>query len=120
LIPFSQLLNGTLPISRIIKSSSENVNITREPIPTEYSLEQNYPNPFNPATVISYKLPTASKVMLKIYDILGKEISTLVNEYKEAGSYDVTFNASKFASGVYIYKIEAGSFNQSKKMILAK
>ena len=87
---------------------------------TEYALVQNFPNPFNPSTTIKYQLPQDGLVTLKIYDILGKEVTTLINEEKPAGKYEVNFNASQLASGVYIYKIQAGSFVSSKKMILLK
>jgi hypothetical protein len=86
----------------------------------EYDLAQNFPNPFNPSTTIRYQIPQAGIVTLKIYDILGSEVATLVNEEKLAGKYEVNFNASSLASGVYIYKIQAGSFINSKKMILLK
>ncbi len=86
----------------------------------EYALEQNYPNPFNPSTTIRYQIPQDGIVTLKIYDILGSEVATLVNEQKAAGKYEVNFNASSLASGVYIYKIQAGSFTNSKKMLLIK
>ncbi|MBK7631711.1 MAG: T9SS type A sorting domain-containing protein [Ignavibacteriales bacterium] len=85
-----------------------------------YSLSQNYPNPFNPTTKISYSIATAGIVSLKIYDILGREVSTLVNEEKSAGRYEVNFNASQLASGVYFYQIKAGSFTQTKKLMLLK
>jgi photosystem II stability/assembly factor-like uncharacterized protein len=88
--------------------------------PKEYSLSQNYPNPFNPSTVINYKLPISSKVIIKIYDALGKEVSTLVNEEKPAGSYSVSFEATELSSGFYFYKIIAGNFVSTKKMILIK
>ncbi|MCS7053861.1 MAG: T9SS type A sorting domain-containing protein, partial [Ignavibacterium sp.] len=90
----------------------------------KFSLEQNYPNPFNPSTIISYQIPEYNFVTLKVYDIIGNEIATLVNEYKEAGRYDVEFNSElvgkQISNGVYIYKIQAGDFIQSKKMILIK
>ncbi len=88
--------------------------------PGNYSLEQNYPNPFNPSTIISYQLPVNSKVVLKIYDLLGKEVATLVNKEQLSGSYHVQFDGSKFASGVYFYRIEAGSFVETRKLILIK
>ncbi len=91
-----------------------------EGVVKEYALAQNFPNPFNPSTIIRYQLPKDGIVTLKIYDILGSEVATLVNEEKVAGKYEVNFNASNFASGVYIYKIQAGSFINSKKMILLK
>ena len=89
-------------------------------IPKEYSLHQNYPNPFNPATTIKFDLPNDGLVQLEIFDILGRRIATLVEEYKTAGSYEQVFNASSLATGVYVYKIQAGSFISSKKMILLK
>jgi 1,4-alpha-glucan branching enzyme len=91
-----------------------------------FALEQNYPNPFNPTTVIEYQIPQSAFVTLKVYDILGREVSTLVNESKQAGQYKVEFNAlsskagKNLASGIYIYKLQAGSFVQSKKLILMK
>lgn len=86
----------------------------------DFSLSQNFPNPFNPSTKITYSVAGLSKVSLKVYDILGREIVTLVNEEKQAGKYEVNFNASQLASGVYFYHLKAGDFIQSKKMILIK
>ncbi|GIV45717.1 MAG: hypothetical protein KatS3mg036_0535 [Ignavibacterium sp.] len=91
-----------------------------EEIPTEYKLFDNYPNPFNPTTVISWQSPVGSWQTLKVYDVLGNQVVTLVNEYREAGSYKVEFNASALASGVYIYKLTAGSYISSKKMMVIK
>ena len=88
--------------------------------PLEFSLEQNYPNPFNPSTIINYQLPKAGNVTLKVYDVLGKEVATLVNEEKPAGNYEVEFDASNLASGVYYYQLRAGEFLFSKKMLLLK
>ncbi|RPI63015.1 MAG: T9SS C-terminal target domain-containing protein [Ignavibacteriales bacterium] len=88
--------------------------------PAEYKLSQNYPNPFNPVTRINFQLPYASNVTLKIYDVVGSEVATLVNEIKAAGNYNFDFNASSLASGVYYYKLQAGDFVQNKKMILMK
>lgn len=88
-------------------------------VPTTYSIA-NYPNPFNPTTTINYQLPQDGFVTIKIYDILGKEVTTLVNENKSAGYYEVNFDASKLTSGVYIYTINAGKYTQSKKMLLVK
>lgn len=88
----------------------------------KFSLEQNFPNPFNPTTVISYQIPVNSNVSLKLYDVLGNEVATLVNEYKEAGRYKVELNVGEISlsSGIYFYKLQAGEFSQIKKMILAK
>jgi hypothetical protein len=96
------------------------INDPHTGIPTEYNLSQNYPNPFNPTTVINYALPKASYVTLKIYDISGREVSTLVSEEKSTGYYNVTFNASGLSSGVYFYKLTAGNFTQTKKLNLVK
>jgi hypothetical protein len=83
-------------------------------------LAQNYPNPFNPATSIKFSLPKQSHVKLVIYDVLGKEIATLVNDELKAGVYNKTFDGSNFASGVYFYRIDAGDFTDVKKMVLVK
>ena len=88
--------------------------------PATYKLEQNYPNPFNPTTVISYQLPASGHVSLKVYDVLGREVATLVNENKPAGNYTAQFNASKLVSGVYFYRIDTDNFVQTKKMVLIK
>lgn len=89
-------------------------------LPTEFALGQNYPNPFNPTTKISWQLPVGSHQTLKVYDILGNEVVTLVNEYREAGRYEVEFNASGMASGIFMYKLQAGSFIETKKMTIIK
>lgn len=91
-----------------------------ETMPEVYSLSQNYPNPFNPSTKIAYSLPEASVVSIKVYDILGREVANLVNEFKNAGTYTVNFDASRLSSGVYLYRVEAGNFTSVKKMILMK
>jgi hypothetical protein len=96
--------------------------------PKEFKLEQNYPNPFNPTTTIQYQIPASPKsspkertsVTLKVYDILGSEVATLVNEEQEAGYKEVQFNGSNFASGMYVYRIQAGEYISSKKMMLLK
>jgi hypothetical protein len=85
-----------------------------------FNLYQNYPNPFNPSTVISYRLPVTSNVTLKVYDVLGNEIATLVDEEKPAGEYEVEFVASRLPSGIYFYQLKVGSFLQTKKMMLLK
>jgi hypothetical protein len=99
-----------------------------ETIPNTFSLEQNYPNPFNPSTKIRFTIPSviASEtkqsqfVSLKVYDVLGNEVATLVNEDKQAGSYEVDFNSAGLSSGIYFYKLQAGSFIETKKMILLR
>lgn len=88
--------------------------------PEKYFLSQNYPNPFNPATVISYHLPVAGFTDIKVYDITGKEVMTLVSEVQQAGYYNVTFNAAGLTSGIYFYKIQSGNFSQVKKAMLVK
>ena len=90
------------------------------PIPKSFLLEQNYPNPFNPSTLIGYQLPISSFVNLTVYDALGKEIKTLVNKYQNAGKYFVQFNASDLPSGVYFYRLDAGTFHTTKKLLLLK
>ena len=88
--------------------------------PALFVLSQNYPNPFNPSTTIGYQLPTAGIATLKVYDALGREVATLINEEKSAGNHSVEFNAATLPSGTYIYRISAGNFSQTKKMILSK
>jgi hypothetical protein len=93
-------------------------------LPTDFKLHQNYPNPFNPSTIISWQSPVGSWQTLKVYDVLGNEVATLVDEYREAGSYDIEFNPESsiknLASGIYFYRLGAGSFVETKKMILIK
>ncbi len=89
-------------------------------VPEAFGLEQNYPNPFNPSTVINYQLPVNSHVMLKLYDLLGQEIKTLVDEMQDAGTKSVKLEASEFASGIYYYRLVAGSFSETRKMLLVK
>jgi hypothetical protein len=104
--------DGTYEYSNIVEVSMMK--------PTEFSLEQNYPNPFNPTTKISWQSPISGWQTLRVYDVLGNEVSTLVNEYREAGKYEIDFNASELSSGLYIYKLHAGDFIVSKKMTLIK
>jgi hypothetical protein len=86
----------------------------------KFELSQNYPNPFNPATTIRFNLPEAGNVKITLYNLLGQQIRTLVNEFKESGVHTINFDASELNSGMYIYKIEAGSFVQTRKMTLVK
>lgn len=120
------------PNGDLISNFSHNTNFTDinwpgatsvgeyERVPGQYSLSQNYPNPFNPTTSIRFSIGKSQFVQLRVYNILGFEVATLVNEEKPAGNYEIVFNASEFSSGTYFYKLEAGSFSQIKKMILIK
>jgi photosystem II stability/assembly factor-like uncharacterized protein len=89
-------------------------------LPDDYSMTQNYPNPFNPATTIKYSIPKEGLVTLKVYNVIGEEVATLVNDIKQVGNYNLTFNAENLSSGVYLYRLKAGSFVETKKMILMK
>lgn len=95
-----------------------------ENLPTEFTLSQNYPNPFNPSTKIAYSIPSnviaGQNVKLSIFNILGQEVAVLVNSVQNAGSYEVEFNASHLSSGAYLYRLSAGSFVKTSKMILMK
>ncbi|MBZ0198380.1 MAG: T9SS type A sorting domain-containing protein [Ignavibacteriaceae bacterium] len=112
------LLSTNPPITTEVKLSDKSS-------PNNFILYQNYPNPFNPSTTIKYSIPKrvnsqSSIVNLKVYDVLGREITTLINKELAPGNYEVEFNASSLASGVYFYRLEAGSFIQTKKMILLR
>jgi hypothetical protein len=113
---------GFFPVLHQLAIYAHNITDVREGInkPIEFSLNQNFPNPFNPATTIIYQLPYSSNITLKIFNTLGEEIETLVNEYKTAGRYQTEFNATNLPSGVYFYQLRAGSFVQTKKMLLLK
>jgi uncharacterized delta-60 repeat protein len=99
---------------------SQAVEVSIANTPKDFTLEQNYPNPFNPSTVIGYQLPVSSHITLKVYDAIGREVAALVNEVKEAGSYSVTFDASKLSSGIYFARLQSGDKVQLKKLILIK
>jgi len=96
------------------------VNNKGAEVPQAFSLSQNYPNPFNPTTVISYQLPTASNVSLKVYNLLGQEAATLFEGTRQPGTYQVTFDGSKLASGVYLYRMTAGNFVETRKLVLVR
>jgi hypothetical protein len=98
---------------------SQEVSIDNQ-LPTEFKLEQNYPNPFNPVTTLTYSLPIKTQVELVIYNTLGESVMQLVNEEKDAGKYSIRFNAANLPSGIYFYKLQAGSFVETKKMVLMK
>lgn len=134
---YLEILNRKYPgeyltgiISRYLNSTSEksskNLNKKFEETetmlnsPNKYEISQNYPNPFNPSTIIKYQLPEAGLVKIVVYDILGKEVKELVNEYKEAGYYTTNFNGSGLASGIYFYKMTCGSYSATKKMQIIK
>jgi hypothetical protein len=104
--------NGSFKYSNAIK-----VNVLT---PTEFSLEQNFPNPFNPTTTIKYSIPLSTKIIIRVFDVLGNQIAVLVNEKKPAGNYKLTWNAANLPSGVYFYRLKAGNFVETKKMILLK
>jgi hypothetical protein len=111
------LLASVAPEPTVAAIASET---RKENLPTAFALEQNYPNPFNPSTVIRYSLKDPAKATLKIYDMLGRTVATLVDEPKSAGSYEARFNAASLSSGVYFYRLQAGSFVETKKMFLVK
>ena len=102
-------------LQNIVSVNSDGINL-----PVRFSLNQNYPNPFNPETVISYELPVSETVILKIFDVMGKEIKTLVNEKQNSGFHQVSFNASALPSGVYFYQLNTQGFTDTKRMVLIK
>jgi photosystem II stability/assembly factor-like uncharacterized protein len=110
--------NGKVYRSKI--STSTGVNTITNQMPNTFELYQNYPNPFNPTTTIEYQIPSQSFIVLKIFDLLGREVATLINEKKDAGSYSVQWNASKQSSGVYFYQLSAEGFVNIKKLIFLK
>jgi IS1 family transposase len=119
--PIWTRLDGTsLSVMTAIIGTPTGVTEPVAVIPKEYRLEQNFPNPFNPSTLINYSIPKNSYVTLKIYDMLGREVANLVSEYKEAGDYSYNFNGKEYSSGIYFYKLTAGDFTSTKKMMLNK
>jgi len=113
----SKIISGFLAYKSAIVTD---VYDEHEIIPTVYKLNQNYPNPFNPSTIINYQIPEEGFVTLKVYDILGNEVKILVNENKPVGSYNIRFDASGLASGMYIYRLTAGKYISTKKMLMIK
>ena len=117
---------GTCPDSNqtsdlwLIRLASDIVSVSNEETVITYSMHQNYPNPFNPSTTIKYQIPELSFVTLKVYDVLGNEIKTLVSDEKSAGHFQVEYDASSLPSGIYFYRLQAGSFVETKKMVLMK
>jgi hypothetical protein len=114
LIPGEELIIYDNQINKLIVQSSHSST------PVKYSLDQNFPNPFNPVTTIKFSIANSGVVTLKVFDILGREVATLLNEEKPAGNYEVEFNASELASGIYFYKLQSGNYVETKKMILMK
>ncbi|MBS1515194.1 MAG: T9SS type A sorting domain-containing protein [Bacteroidetes bacterium] len=110
LITYAKSLGGT------ITSTTPQISAVAD----KYSLSQNYPNPFNPSTKISFSIPTNGFVSLKVYDVTGKEVMTLVNKNMTVGSYSVDFNGALLSSGAYFYRLESGNFVETKKMMLVK
>jgi hypothetical protein len=103
-----------------IANSMTDINSGSDILPSKYELSQNFPNPFNPETSIEYLIREASIVSIKVYDVLGRELKTLVNSYKQKGRYKITFNSAGLPSGVYFYRMETNSFSDIKKMIILK
>jgi hypothetical protein len=108
--------SSTISYDELVITNIENENLS----PSEFKLSQNYPNPFNPSTTISWQSPVGSWQTLKVYDLLGREVATLVDEYKHAGRYEINFDASSLTSGIYFYKLQAENYLETKKMILLK
>ena len=123
------LSNSSIPLTKVPLSGNGTITAVSQNesgIPKSYGISQNYPNPFNPTTVINYQLPVNSFVTLKIYDVLGREVATLINGKQSAGYYNATLNAANLPSGVYFYRLsavssgQAGPFTQTKKLVLIK
>ena len=104
--------NGTSSYSEVI-----NVDVT---VPVQFELSQNYPNPFNPSTTINFSIPQSSVVTLKVFNTLGQEVNTLINQNMESGVHSISFDASELNSGIYFYRLEAGQFSEVRKMTLIK
>jgi hypothetical protein len=104
----------------LVVSSTTAVGAPGGGVPDRFALEQNYPNPFNPSTSIAYQLPIAGMVRLVVHDLLGREVAVLVNDTRNAGSYSVSFDASGLGSGTYLYTLSAGTFRETKRMVIVK
>jgi Secretion system C-terminal sorting domain len=105
------------PLSEMVTTGIEK---SKNQTPVQSTLQQNYPNPFNPSTIITFNLPSKSFVSLKVFDLVGREVATLMNQEKLAGTYHVTFDASKLLCGIYFYRLQTGSFIETKKLVLLK
>ncbi len=113
---FAALGDGTVVPLSAVTSNKEDEALT----PVKYGLQQNYPNPFNPSTVINFSVPEQQLVQLKVYNVIGQEVATLVNNVMNSGNYSVTFDAADFSSGVYFYELRTDAYKEVKKMMLAK
>ncbi len=116
--PRDSLLSGFWNAISGLVTSVETLD--EAPIPKVFRLEQNYPNPFNPSTTIQFSLPKASPVVITLYDLLGRQMATLVDDDYQPGVYKITFDAAGLASGVYVYRIQAGAYQASRKLMLMK
>jgi hypothetical protein len=116
-----QLFWGWMYLDYIALPTSAVTSVTTaSQMPLTFSLEQNYPNPFNPTTTISFSIAKSSNVKLVVYNLLGQKVATLADKYMEAATYNFKFDAARFASGVYFYRLEAGEYRSQKKMLLLK
>lgn len=113
-VPHSPFMNGTINVA------PTNINLISQQVPKSFKLSQNYPNPFNPSTSIKFSLPNSSFTTLKVYNLVGQEIVTLVNENLNAGTYEATLNGANLTSGIYFYTINAVGYSETKKMMLIK
>ena len=117
------LTSGTyrrLPDVALFTAIITDVDELAENLPEEFRLQQNYPNPFNASTTIKYDIPMTSYVTLKVFDVLGREVTSLVNEVKQPGTYAVRWNASELGSGVYFYRLQAREYQQTKNLVLLR
>jgi hypothetical protein len=108
----------------ILRTGADNITGIEHPLandgPGEFALAQNYPNPFNPVTNLQFRIPDFGSISLKVYDLLGREVAVLVNEQRPTGTYAVRWDASRFPSGIYFYRLQAGNRIETKKMVLVR
>ncbi len=112
--------DGTFAYSKVVTVDLTSITSVEENIQYQFAVEQNFPNPFNPTTQIKYSIPSNSLVTLVIYNLLGSQVKTLVNEFQNAGKYNVDFNAEHLSSGVYFYRLSAGRFSETRKLLLLR